>query len=949
MDEFWLDGDAAGGGDGSQLTPFNSGAQLPHTNGLFADDTTLNFKAGATLAVPMNTGGAGFRPPSGGTLIMRAYGGGARPQLTFTGRGFVAIGVGSVLTVQDVELLDTGAADQTAITSTSGGSLTMQRTRTEGWFNVIKCGTGTVLIEDNDLFNYGWNAIKVDAEAAYDLCPDGIIRRNVITAATDDVAGQDPLVLHDGGIGLGTDWLIEDNEIHAGNPESESGIDLQQAFRGCIVRGNRVYGASQWGLAQGSLFKNSTTHTQLTKAAMLAYYNRESYIGNPVLPGNPSPNVIHGGHCVAVTADGANNGLWQLTGNDPRDSAAWTGPLSASDLLTYNTLIYQNLFEGHGGGAQIQHPGTEFVANVVRGVTMAYGQALKLYGMGYGLKLWDNEFEASGGAASTRALVRVDAIDSRISQTTRGTLKNNKFRMASNKTGAFIDIAAAADLSYLVTDYDAYTRPTLSNTFATVAGASKTFAEFKTANNASDAHSQHISTASALIDADGRLLDGSPLIAAGTARSGLDVGVPAVDYEGNAVSSPSDIGAYRYLSSTDQDAVRPTGRRLYRARRTAPATPGDPGAVPGVVTGLALDVATVTTLAFEWTEVSNAGSYQLRYSLTGVGSWQTVSGSFTTGAGTITGLEAATTYYVQVMATNAAGPGLWSDSVTAATASGIWLRPQEQVDTGGFTGMPALTAKYMTTGATSNPGAYADPDWYTLLTDNGGASGGVALIAVDDDTARRMDAVLTMQGMASDRQWIVMLRASHQDSGQQSVYFDYGAHSSLASMYAVQVSTAGVMTFMARGFGAAGSTPTTNLTHDSGPDYADYDGQGAYTIMLGMRAVSTIAVDVEVRIIHETVGTSIWTGSSIDCSEGASAATLPGIISTASAHGGLMLGGRMRSITNNYAPERLFGTGAGHVATLADFQAVVYSDYNAARLDAAAAAVIADPTGWWLG
>lgn len=945
MDEFWLDGDAAGGGDGSQLTPFNSAAQLPHTNGLFADDTTLNFKAGAAAAVAMNTGGAGFRPPSGGSLIVRAYGGGGRPQLTFTGRGFVASGVGSQLTVQDVEMLDAGAADQTAITSTSGGSLTVQRTRIEGFFNHIKGGTGTVLIEDNELWHYAWNGIMIDAEAAYALGTGGIIRRNSITAATDDAAGQDPIVLHDGGYGLGTGWIIEDNAVHAGNPESESGLDLQQQFRGAIVRRNLVYGASQWALAQGSLFKGGVTRVMSTRTAMLAYFNREKYIGNAVLPGDA--NVINGGHCCWVTSDGANNGLYQLTGSDPRELADWTGPMAAADLLTLKTLVYQNLFEGHGGGIQLQHPGTECVANDVRGITMVHGAALKLYDMAYGIKAWDNEFESSGGASSTRALVRVDALESRIAATTRGTLKNNKLRMASSKTGAFLDLAAAADLSYLVTDHDAYLRPTLGS-FASVASVAKTFAEFKAANGGSDANSQHITIAAALIDSTGHLLDSSPLIGAGATRSGLDGSIPAVDVEGNAVSSPSDIGGYRYLSSSAAAAVAATPRRKRRAPRSAPGSGGG-SAAPGAVTGLTLAAATATTLAFTWAEVANAGYYELRYSLAGADDWTTDAQHFTTEAGSITVPAAFTAYDVQARGVNAAD-GPWSDSVEATTAAAVWLRPQDSTNTAGFDGLPALVPKFMAAGITSNPDAYDVAGVYTLPSDNGGSGGGVALVAVDDNVARRLDAVLTMVGMAAGRHWLIAQRASHQAAGVRSFYFGYGAHSSQSSCYGVQVATDGGLGFMSRGLGASSSTLTT-LAHDSGPTYDDFEGQGDYTVLLGLRAVSDIEVDVELRIIHPTVGTSIWSGSAVDCSFGADAATLPGITAgqAASEHGGLMIGGRMRSVSVNYVPELLLGTGTGHVATLADFQACVYADFNAARIDAAEAAILAAPTVWCLG
>ena len=117
--------------------------------------------------------------------------------------------------------------------------------------------------------------------------------------------------------------------------------------------------------------------------------------------------------------------------------------------------------------------------------------------------------------------------------------------------------------------------------------------------------------------------------------------------------------------------------------------------------------------------------------------------------------------------------------------------------------------------------------------------------------------------------------------------------------------------------------------------------------------MSTIAVDVALRMFHPIVGTAVWSGSAIDCSYGATAATLPGITSgqTAANHGGLMIGGRMRSIQSaSGVPERLFGIGQAHIAKLLPFQARRFADYSAARIDAALVAYAADTAGdgWWL-
>lgn len=663
MTDIFLDGNAAGGGNGSQGSPYNSVTSVPNTSGVLANaSTTLYFRGGTT--VPMDIG-AGLRPPAGGTLLVRPYDGGALPVIASVKKGFLSNGVGSLLDVRQVKLTQ-DAASATGIQAIDGGSLTLQLVTMTGWYNAVKCGTGTLLVEDNDISAFAWNGISCDAVYDAAIAVNAIFRRNLITARSTGAAGQDPFVLHDGGIGLGTGYLVEDNVIQASNPQSESGmVDEQQQYRGVIVRGNTGYGATQWGYAQGSLIKNTAHYTFATKSAMLDFYSREGLVGKPLLADNS--NLINCGHIAIVTSDGANNGIYQLTGNDPTTSGAWAGPMTADDLLAVKSLIYENTVSGHGGGVQIQHPGTQFVSNAVLGITGAYGAALKLYSMGYGVKAWDNDFELATGAATARGIVRVDPLLAQIATRQRLVLRNTKVRADTTHTGPFFDLGSANDAGQIDSDYCGYIRPALSNAFALVAGVSKTFAEFKALNGSSDAHSQNITTAAALIDADGRLLDGSPLIGAGVARSGLDPSIPATDVDGNALSSPPDIGAYRYLSEAQQAAVRPTTRRLFRTQRVAGTAPDvNP---PGPVTGLTPGISTTTTIAFAWAAAARATSYELRHAVTGSGpSWSGETHLSTGTTGEVTGLVSGTSYDVQIRAWNGAGSSDWSATVVAATA-----------------------------------------------------------------------------------------------------------------------------------------------------------------------------------------------------------------------------------------------------------------------------------------
>lgn len=698
--ELWVDSSAgsdANAGTSSGL-PKRTVQGCADADGVLPGDVTINFVAG-TPPIDCDTRqtsnkGTAFRGPANGYVRLRATGGGSRPQLRVGRCGIKVQGAGD-LSVQDVDLFqDTASADYgtaTALESRTGGGAAVSNSEIRGFFTSVKCGTGIVAlyrVKAHGPVNAGF---LIDAAPTAPVGIDGYIRE-CIAYANDPQTNNDLLVLHDGGYGIRTGWLIEDCRVEAAEGTGiETGVDIQQAFRGVVVRRNTIIRPTQWGFSQGSLFQSGVTVTFDTRSQMLAHFTREGTGSNA---GGQGVQSINGGHCAWVTADGAKNGLYQLTGDDPASLGAWTGPLTADDMLTNPSLYYQNTLVGSGAGMHLRHPGTEFCGNTLLDISLGDytqngggyggGQLLHVYDMGYGCKVYGNVYQTTSGKyrgaqsgqleTSNRSFITIDAINSRIAQRTRVKARNNVFRMRAEHTGPFIEFKAAADHGYLDSDYNAWIRdegvsdadkPNFSLTVSTP----RTYTAYKAANGGSDAHSQWRTHGTALIDTASRPLDGSTLIGAGQAWSGLDADMPLADVAGTALSSPPEIGAYTYITEADQAAVVGTLRRQLRTVSTQIIPPG--GTLPpDVVTGLAeaAGTATASSLFFTWDADPQAVYYELRYVPVGMAAWTTYASTFSAAAGEIAGLAPATGYDVQARAVNGAGQSDWCAAVTAATA-----------------------------------------------------------------------------------------------------------------------------------------------------------------------------------------------------------------------------------------------------------------------------------------
>ena len=126
-------------------------------------------------------------------------------------------------------------------------------------------------------------------------------------------------------------------------------------------------------------------------------------------------------------------------------------------------------------------------------------------------------------------------------------------------------------------------------------------------------------------------------------------------------------------------AVNAAGTGSYATHATQ--TTSGAGA-PGLVTGLSLSATSGSVLAATWTAPEdNGGSpvtgYSVQYRLTDTdgntqgnqpGAWQDASHSGTDAAATISGLNASTSYDVQVAAVNAAGTGSYATHATQTTS-----------------------------------------------------------------------------------------------------------------------------------------------------------------------------------------------------------------------------------------------------------------------------------------
>lgn len=268
-----------------------------------------------------------------------------------------------------------------------------------------------------------------------------------------------------------------------------------------------------------------------------------------------------------------------------------------------------------------------------------------------------------------------------------------------------------------------------------------------------------------------------------------------------------------------------------------------------------------------------------------------------------------------------------------AAGSALWYPARNAGP--GISGLPTLAEVFLAPLA-SNPGGYGTSGWYTLPTDNGGASGGVGLRAIDDDEDRFLDAVMSFTDMTVGQEWLFACEAQYVEQTAVGTLWAYGI-AATTSLWALQASTSEVPQFVSRAIGA-GSQTTTSMTAAGGQTLDAFKSQGRFAAVLSVRCVSTYGVDVALHIGNAAVGSGIYTlsgeaiggvGNAPPGANGADPAT----------HGGLMIGARGGASN----PSNFWGNGASNDAAIDNFQARRYSAYSATRAAEKLAKLIARP------
>jgi hypothetical protein len=132
------------------------------------------------------------------------------------------------------------------------------------------------------------------------------------------------------------------------------------------------------------------------------------------------------------------------------------------------------------------------------------------------------------------------------------------------------------------------------------------------------------------------------------------------------VSGLSAATSYDFTITATNGAGPGPASAIFTASTTAAAI------APGQVSGLAVTGSTASSISLAWSAPSAGGaptSYTIQYLPAGATNWVTAASAITTTSATITGLSAATSYSIEVIAVNASGEGAPSSALAASTAA----------------------------------------------------------------------------------------------------------------------------------------------------------------------------------------------------------------------------------------------------------------------------------------
>lgn len=232
------------------------------------------------------------------------------------------------------------------------------------------------------------------------------------------------------------------------------------------------------------------------------------------------------------------------------------------------------------------------------------------------------------------------------------------------------------------------------------------------------------------------------------------------------------------------------------------------------------------------------------------------------------------------------------------------------------------------------------PGFYTFPDDNGDTNDVVIRAAHLDDDTDYLNDVLGLESAALDTQIIVACEGSFVEQADASgALWSYGVQTS-ASCYGIQVSSTEKVQLHWRGYDASTVSQVGTGTIDfTGVDFTAVKGQGRFVLASSIKVTGALTVLWEAVLAHSSLGTSNTISYEMDFGANSGTARAGRGAQTAAQHLGLHIGARATAS----AADLYFGKGATNTGRIGNFCARRFSTYDATRLAAVAADMLARP------